>query len=242
MPSPRPLILPLIRSCNPNFHHLFRQPLRSQIHRYALPIPFRQTLNVPQHRPYSTPPQDPKVYTFEEIAPLATSPSPRRILIDVREPSELQETGRIPGAYSMPLTSNPDAFYLSDEDFFDRFGFEKPHAADTATGSISSGEAVGRKVAAGGNPFSAKMKERETDSGLNADGVDSMKVNEEAGAAATVGGNEGDEGIKEVIFYCKAGVRSRAAARMAREWGGLKVGQYAEGWMGWEKQGGKSER
>ncbi len=141
----------------------------------------------------------------------------------------------------MPLTSNPDAFYLSNEDFFDRFGFEKPRAAGTAPASSSDGEAEGRKVATDGNPFSTRMKEREANSGLNADGVDSMKVNEDAGAASIGDGGHG-EGVEEVIFYCKAGVRSRAAATMAREWEGVKVGQYAAGWVGWEKEGGRSER
>lgn len=139
----------------------------------------------------------------------------------------------------MPLTSNPDAFYLSDEDFLDRFGFERPRAAGTVATSRS---AEGRGVAAGGNPFSSEMKGREANSGLNADGVDSVAVNEEAGQAASVGDEGLGEGVEEVIFYCKAGVRSRAAASMAREWEGVKVGQYAEGWLGWERQGGGSER
>jgi rhodanese-related sulfurtransferase len=138
----------------------------------------------------------------------------------------------------MPLTSNPDAFYLSNEDFFDRFGFEKPRAADTASTSTSGGEAEGRKAATDGNPFTSRMKGREANSGLNADGVDSMEVNEEAGAAS----DGRAKGVEEVIFYCKAGVRSRAAATMAREWEGVKIGQYAEGWMGWEKKGGRVER
>jgi len=134
----------------------------------------------------------------------------------------------------MPLTSNPDAFYMSNEDFLDKFGFEKPRAATT---SDSGGEADGREAVADGNPFSSKMKEREADSGLNADGVGSRIVNHEADTASV-----GGKGVEEVIFYCKAGVRSLAAARMAREWEGVKIGQYAEGWVGWEKRGGKAER
>lgn len=68
-----------------------------------------------------------------------------------------------------------------------------------------------------------------------------MEVNEEAGAAS-VGGDGRGKGVEEVIFYCKAGVRSRAAATMAREWEGVKIGQYTEGWVGWEKKGGGIER
>lgn len=144
----------------------------------------------------------------------------------------------------MPLTSNPDAFYLSPEEFFERFGFEKPRASRLSGRGNGIGE--GKRGCGDGNPYSPEMKEREAQTGLNAGGVDSMRVNEEvesANAAADAGGGAGQgEGVEEVIFYCKAGVRSRAAARMAREWEGLKVGQYDEGWLGWEKNGGKVER
>ena len=85
------------------------------------------------------------------------------------------------------------------------------------------------------------MKEREARSGLNAeDGVDSEGVNRTAGYGKEEGGE--DKGVEEVIFYCKAGVRSRAAARMAREWVGIRAGDMKGGWMEWEKNGGKVER
>lgn len=46
-----------------------------------------------------------------------------------------------------------------------------------------------------------------------------------------------------MVFYCKAGVRSRAAARMARgagwgEEGGGGVGKYAGSWDEWKARGG----
>ena len=46
----------------------------------------------------------------------------------------------------------------------------------------------------------------------------------------------------EVIFYCKAGVRSRAAAGMAREAGYERVGEYPGSWMDWERKGGERGR
>lgn len=52
-------------------------------------------------------------------------------------------------------------------------------------------------------------------------------------------------GVQEVVFYCKAGVRSRAAMQMARGeggWEGVGVGQWEGGWVEWEKEGGKVER
>lgn len=128
----------------------------------------------------------------------------------------------------MPITSNPDAFYLSVDDFFDRFGFERPQAVE---GSAANSASV--------SPYSGKAKEREGISGLNADGVDSADVNREAGYE-----KEGGAGkkVEEVIFYCKAGVRSKAAARMAREWVGVKAGDMKGGWIEWERMGGKIER
>lgn len=44
----------------------------------------------------------------------------------MREPSELASTGIIPGAVSVPLTSQPDALFLTPEEFETRFGYAKP--------------------------------------------------------------------------------------------------------------------
>ncbi|MCJ1444955.1 MAG: hypothetical protein MMC23_005459 [Stictis urceolatum] len=58
---------------------------------------------------------------------------------------------------------------------------------------------------------------------------------------------EGDE----VVFYCKAGVRSRAAAGMitmrgsgdeSAGWEGVNVGEYPGSWVEWEGRGGEVER
>ncbi|OBT75410.1 hypothetical protein VF21_05718 [Pseudogymnoascus sp. 05NY08] len=45
-----------------------------------------------------------------------------------------------------------------------------------------------------------------------------------------------------VVFYCKAGVRSRAAAALAREGGWEKVGEFPGSWLEWEGRGGEVER
>ncbi|KAI5290123.1 hypothetical protein KEM54_002399 [Ascosphaera aggregata] len=101
------------------------------------------------------------------------------ILIDVREPSELQSTGIIPGAINIPLKSSPDAFFLPPDEFEDRFGYEKPAC------------------------------------------------------------REQDEG-KDVIMYCHAGVRARAAAELAKQ-SGFKgnIGVYGGSWLDWEANKGK---
>jgi rhodanese-related sulfurtransferase len=46
----------------------------------------------------------------------------------------------------------------------------------------------------------------------------------------------------EVVFYCKAGVRSRAAAGLARDAGWENVGEYPGSWIEWTGKGGAVER
>lgn len=148
-------------------------------------------IRVPQFRPYSQEtPAGNKIYAFEDVLPpstfhpltnkgkvkaLSKLPSPSRILIDTREPSELQTTGTIPGSLNVPIVSQPDSWYITPEEFEDRYGFERP-AKDV-----------------------------------------------------------------EVIFFCKAGVRSKAAAELARKAGWGSVGEYPGSWMDWEGKGGAKE-
>ncbi|EEH35910.2 hypothetical protein PAAG_00233 [Paracoccidioides lutzii Pb01] len=68
-------------------------------------------------------------------SPPSSRPSP--ILIDVREPAELLETGIIPTALNIPIGTHPDALFLSPDEFFTRMGFEKPEA-DTSPQSATS--------------------------------------------------------------------------------------------------------
>jgi rhodanese-related sulfurtransferase len=93
-------------------------------------------------------------------------------IIDVREPSEYSG-GHIPTALNMPITSSPDALFLTPEDFEDRFGFAKPELGS------------------------------------------------------------------DVVFYCKAGIRSKAAAGLARQAGFEKVNEYRGSWMDWVNNGGE---
>ncbi|KAK3390479.1 Rhodanese-like domain-containing protein [Podospora didyma] len=117
-----------------------------------------------------------KIYDFEGIKKLTTAPKPNTVLVDSREPGELQRTGRIPGAINIPVTTAPDSFHITPEEFEDRFGYPQP-AKDA-----------------------------------------------------------------EVVFYCKAGVRSRAAAGLARDAGWTKVSEYPGSWLDWVENGGKVQR
>ncbi|KAF2089682.1 Rhodanese-like protein, partial [Saccharata proteae CBS 121410] len=47
---------------------------------------------------------------------------------------------------------------------------------------------------------------------------------------------------KELIFYCKAGVRSSAAAQLAQQHGYEKVGEYRGSWLDWQKKGGEESK
>ncbi|KAE9570977.1 hypothetical protein CGMCC3_g12932 [Colletotrichum fructicola] len=47
---------------------------------------------------------------------------------------------------------------------------------------------------------------------------------------------------QELIMYCKAGVRSRALASLAKEAGWKNVGEYPGSWLDWEKNGGPVQK
>lgn len=138
---------------------------------------FTTTLAVRKEDPSPITPPPSTLYTFTDVQSLSSSPSPHRILIDVREPNELRTTGKIPSAQNLPISSAADGFFLPAEEFEERFGFEKPGPKD------------------------------------------------------------------EVIFYCKAGVRSRAAARLAEQAGFAgKVGEFPGSWIEWAEKGGEVEK
>lgn len=179
--------------------------------------------------------REPKTYSFEDIQALPSQPAKRTLLIDVREPGELQNTGKIPGALSLPITSNPDAFALSEDDFLDRFGFPRPRPRRPSRSSAPPAHS-----ATDVSPYKPTMKHREATAGLNADtSIDSAS---EGPKSQELGGTEEGQGVDEVVFYCKAGVRSRAAARMARQWQNIEIGDMKGGWDEWSSKGGRAER
>ncbi|CAI6334093.1 unnamed protein product [Periconia digitata] len=116
-----------------------------------------------------------KVYQFEDVISILETPANSTLLIDVREPHEF-EANTIPTSLNIPVTTQPDALLLSEEDFLDRFGWVKP-------------------------PLH-----------------------------------------KEVVFFCKAGVRSSAAAQLAKQAGYENVGEYRGSWLDWERRGGPGTR
>lgn len=227
-------LLPLL--LRPSFH----QPPTRLFNRIPLTPPRPVRLTLPLHRSQSTLTPPPKSYTFDEVRTLTTSPPPSRLIIDVREPSELASTGRIPGAVSMPITSNPDAIYLSPDDFRDRFGFEKPGASSSEVDEEDEDE----DVDIGGEGGAADISPSVTAQAGHGGADPSADLGEGRYGGGGGGGDEGG-GVQEVVFYCKAGVRSRTAARMAvgdGGWRGVKVGEMGGGWLEWEGKGGEVER
>ncbi|ESZ98664.1 hypothetical protein SBOR_0902 [Sclerotinia borealis F-4128] len=113
---------------------------------------------------------------MQSLSSTPTTTRPSTHIIDVRTPLEIQHTGRIPTALNIPITTYPDAFSISEEEFEDRFGFERPGKAD------------------------------------------------------------------ECVFYCKAGVRSRMAAEIAKGCGWERVGEFEGSWGVWSERGGEVEK
>lgn len=67
-----------------------------------------------------------KIYNFKQINDLITKPDSSKILVDVREPTELQNLGYIPTALNIPFKSAPGALNLPEDEFEDIFKFQKP--------------------------------------------------------------------------------------------------------------------
>lgn len=66
-----------------------------------------------------------KIATFEELKAATTNPN--ILIIDVREPHELQETGVVPNSINIPLATVKDVLATSPgEDFKKTFGKDKP--------------------------------------------------------------------------------------------------------------------
>ncbi|KAF3908180.1 hypothetical protein AA313_de0201804 [Arthrobotrys entomopaga] len=122
--------------------------------------------------PAPPPEDDLRIYTFEAVQRLANNPDPKRLLIDVREPHELQKSGELPNSINIPLETSPDVWFLPEDAFLDKFGFEKP-SLDT-----------------------------------------------------------------ELVFSCKAGVRSSSAARIAKMAGYKNTASYKGSWLDWAKNTG----
>ncbi|KAG5669947.1 hypothetical protein PVAND_000236 [Polypedilum vanderplanki] len=65
---------------------------------------------------------------YDEIKALPDHPE--KLLIDVREPNELKETGQIPTSINIPLGQLEDELKLSDSEFQAKYQRNKPNPSD----------------------------------------------------------------------------------------------------------------
>ena len=63
------------------------------------------------------------IVDFEQVQELLKAGT---VLIDVRNPGEVSETGKIPGSVNIPLPELQDAFNLDSALFEDKYGFTLP--------------------------------------------------------------------------------------------------------------------
>ncbi|XP_052894554.1 rhodanese domain-containing protein CG4456 isoform X2 [Anopheles moucheti] len=67
------------------------------------------------------------IATYEEVLDLPNHPE--KLLIDVRNPDELAETGKIPTSINIPLSQLEEGLNLADEAFKTKFGRDKPSSS-----------------------------------------------------------------------------------------------------------------
>lgn len=64
-------------------------------------------------------------------------------IIDVRNKTEIQENGKIPGSLNLPMTELEAGLDMDDEAFASKFGFQKPTSNDTiVTHCLKGGRAM----------------------------------------------------------------------------------------------------
>lgn len=62
------------------------------------------------------------------------------VIIDVREPTEIKDVGKIPHSVNIPLGQIADAFQLTKSQFQMKYGIEKPDESDNFVISCRSGK------------------------------------------------------------------------------------------------------
>ncbi|ATY60875.1 rhodanese-like domain-containing [Cordyceps militaris] len=112
-------------------------------HREALALPAARRRYSAAAEPTPT-----KIWTFADIQKqLQTNEDKNVIFVDVREPVELRETGKIPGAINVPVTTAVQSFHVSEDEFEDMYGYPRPGKDKTLVFYCKAG--VRAKTAAG---------------------------------------------------------------------------------------------
>lgn len=100
-----------------------RHLARRAIHRSAFVLNHKMELNCTEDN-------QAKIYDFLLMKKLVDEKlhhaADSTIIVDVREPSELAELGKIPTSINIPIKSSPGALGLSEEEFENLFRTQKP--------------------------------------------------------------------------------------------------------------------
>ncbi|XP_028653687.1 thiosulfate sulfurtransferase/rhodanese-like domain-containing protein 3 [Erpetoichthys calabaricus] len=83
-----------------------------------------------QLRALSCPSGPDTTVTYEKLKQTMASPERGTTVVDVREPWELREYGRIPGSLNVPLGQIEEALKLDPEDFKQKYGEKMPSKSD----------------------------------------------------------------------------------------------------------------
>ncbi|KAM3511677.1 hypothetical protein MY11210_004694 [Beauveria gryllotalpidicola] len=68
-----------------------------------------------------------RIWTFADIQKqLNTNEDKNVVFVDVREPVELRETGKIPGAINIPVTTAVQSLHVPEQEFEEMYGYERP--------------------------------------------------------------------------------------------------------------------
>eukprot|EP01119_Soliformovum_irregulare_P019209 TRINITY_DN6033_c0_g1_i1.p1 TRINITY_DN6033_c0_g1~~TRINITY_DN6033_c0_g1_i1.p1 ORF type:complete len:206 (-),score=24.69 TRINITY_DN6033_c0_g1_i1:10-627(-) len=87
----------------------------------------------------SIPQRDASIITKEDLKKRIGAKDHPYTLIDVREPSEIEQTGRIDTAHNIPLGQIGEAFKLDEDTFSKKYGFSKPKQDQDLIFSCRSG-------------------------------------------------------------------------------------------------------
>ncbi|XP_070502401.1 rhodanese domain-containing protein CG4456-like [Chironomus tepperi] len=179
---------------------------------------------------YSVQMSEIKVATYDEIKDLPNHPE--KLLIDVREPHELENTGRIPTSINIPLDEVRRAFSdeITDQEFELMYGVKKPKKDDYLIFTCRTGrrslkaindviplgyyKAYSRIVCQFGDLFAKVMDALQ---------LDSRKFNE-------LYDREKPSLDDEIIFSCLLGGRAQKGATIAVDLGYKNVKNYRGSW------------
>ena len=64
------------------------------------------------------------VVTFQQLSELLSEGT--AVLVDVRNPNELKDDGKIPGSHNVALPELAEAFQMSNTEFKEKYGFDLP--------------------------------------------------------------------------------------------------------------------